>query len=228
VAPASVRAADAVIADDGAIRALNVAVAVVLLVLAFPAMVAIAIVIKLSSPGPILYRQTRIGVNRRTPGEVPVRIGRRRACDLGGEPFVIYKFRTMRVDAERHTGAVWAREDDPRITLIGRVMRRTRLDELPQLFNVLTGDMNVVGPRPERPSIFARLSDQLPNYRLRQQVRPGITGLAQINQHYDRDLDDVRMKLEYDLQYIRERSFLGDLKIMVKTMPVILFRRGGW
>jgi lipopolysaccharide/colanic/teichoic acid biosynthesis glycosyltransferase len=141
---------------------------------------------------------------------------------------VIYKFRTMKVGAERGSGAVWAKKDDPRIIWIGRLLRQARLDELPQLFNVLKGDMNVVGPRPERPSIFARLSDEIELYRLRQRVRPGITGLAQINQQYDRDMEDVRRKLEFDLQYIREQGFWTDLKIMLKTFPVVLFRKGGW
>ena len=206
----------------------NVVVATILLILAFPLMVLIAIVIKATSSGPIFYRQTRIGLDTRTPGDIPVRVGRRRSCDLGGRPFVIYKFRTMRVGAERGSGAVWASRDDPRIIWIGRLLRQARLDELPQLFNVIKGDMNVVGPRPERPSIFARLSDEIELYRLRQRVRPGITGLAQINQQYDRDLEDVRRKLDFDLMYIRDQSVWTDLKIMLKTFPVVLFRKGGW
>ena len=214
--------------EDSARRLLNVTVAFVLIVVTMPLMVVIAFLIKLTSKGPIFYRQTRIGIDRRIPGELPVRIGRHRACDLGGQPFVIYKFRTMRVGAERGSGAVWATENDPRIIWIGRLLRQSRLDELPQLFNVIKGDMNVVGPRPERPSIFARLSDEVDDYRLRQRARPGITGLAQVNQQYDRNLDDVRRKLEFDLQYIQEQSFWIDLKIMLKTVPVVLFRKGGW
>lgn len=220
--------AQAPIGSEGARRWLNVGVAAVLLIVALPAMVVLAILIKLTSRGPIFYTQTRIGVNRRLPDEVPLRLGRRRTCDLGGQPFVIYKFRTMRFDAEPRLKPVWASQDDPRITWIGRILRQTRLDELPQLINVLRGDMNVVGPRPERPSIFARLADELEEYPLRQRVPPGITGLAQISHHYDRSLDDVRRKLHYDLEYIRTQGVWTDLKIMFKTVPVILFRRGGW
>jgi lipopolysaccharide/colanic/teichoic acid biosynthesis glycosyltransferase len=213
---------------EGPRRLLNVVVATILLIVALPLMILIAIVIKLTSSGPIFYRQTRIGLDNRTPGDLPVRVGRRRSCDLGGRPFVIYKFRTMKVGAERGSGAVWAKKDDPRIIWIGRLLRQARLDELPQLFNVMKGDMNVVGPRPERPSIFARLSDEIELYRLRQRVRPGITGMAQVNQQYDRDMDDVRRKLDFDLQYIREQSVWTDFKIMLKTFPVVLFRKGGW
>ena len=144
---------------------------------------------------------------------------------LGGAVFDMYKFRTMRVDAEKN-GAVWATKNDPRITPIGRVLRKTRLDELPQLFNVLRGDMNIVGPRPERPSIFLRLSQDIPEYRMRQRAKPGITGLAQISQAYDSCLDDVRNKVRYDLEYISRQSLAEDLRIMIKTVPVMLLRRG--
>ena len=213
---------------EGARRWLNVIVAAAMLIVALPVMIVITIFIKLTSTGPVFYTQTRIGTNRRLPDDFPLRRGRQRSCDLGGRPFVIYKFRTMRVGAERNLKAVWASQDDPRITWIGRVLRQARLDELPQLINVLKGEMNVVGPRPERPSIFARLADELEDYPLRQRVRPGITGLAQISHHYDRSLDDVRQKLNYDLEYIRRQSVWTDLGIMLKTVPVILFRRGGW
>ena len=128
-------------------------------------------------------------------------------------------------DAEKN-GAVWATKNDPRITPIGRVLRKTRLDELPQLFNVLRGDMNIVGPRPERPSIFLRLSQDIPEYRMRQRAKPGITGLAQISQAYDSCLDDVRNKVRYDLEYISRQSLAEDLRIMIKTVPVMLLRRG--
>ncbi len=213
---------------EGTRRWLNVAVAIVLLVIAMPIMIVIAVLTKLTSKGPILYRQTRIGMDHRLPGDVPLRISRRRVCDLGGRPFVIYKFRTMRVDAESGTGAVWAKEKDPRVTWLGGLLRQTRLDELPQLFNVLKGDMNVVGPRPERPSIFLRLADELEDYQLRQRARPGITGLAQVSQQYDRNMDDVARKLQFDLEYVRTQSFRTDLAIMLKTIPVVLFRKGGW
>jgi lipopolysaccharide/colanic/teichoic acid biosynthesis glycosyltransferase len=217
-----------VVPPEGPRRWVNVGVASALLLISLPAMLLIAVLIKLTSPGPVLYTQTRIGVNRRLPVENPGRRVRRRTCDLGGRPFVIYKFRTMRANAERRSGAVWAERNDPRVTWIGRLLRQTRLDELPQLFNVLNGDMNLVGPRPERPSIFARLADQLEQYPLRQWVRPGITGLAQVSQQYDTCLDDVRRKLAYDLEYIQTQGVWTDLRIMLKTVPVILFRRGGW
>lgn len=214
--------------SEGARRGLNVAVAIVLLIIAMPVMIVIAVLTKLTSKGPILYRQTRIGMDHRLPGDVPLRISRRRVCDLGGRPFVIYKFRTMRTDAERGTGAVWAKEKDPRVTWLGGLLRQTRLDELPQLFNVLKGDMNVVGPRPERPSIFLRLADELEDYQLRQRARPGITGLAQVSQQYDRNMDDVARKLQFDLEYVRTQSLRTDIMIMLKTIPVVLFRKGGW
>lgn len=217
-----------IVPPEGPRRLLNVSVAGLLLLAALPAMIVIAILIKLTSPGPVLYTQTRIGVNRRNPHDNPLRRGRKRTCDLGGRPFVIYKFRTMRSDAEHDSGAVWAARNDPRVTWIGRLLRQTRLDELPQLFNVLNGDMNLVGPRPERPSIFARLTDELEHYPLRQWVRPGITGLAQISQQYDTCLDDVRRKLAFDIEYIQTQSVMTDLRIMLKTIPVILFRKGGW
>jgi len=145
--------------------------------------------------------------------------------DLGGAPFTMYKFRTMRPAG--HTGKqVWAQADDERITPLGRVLRRFRLDELPQLFNVLKGDMNVVGPRPEQPDIFVYLREQIESYPRRQRVRPGITGWAQINQGYDTSVDDVRRKVGYDLEYIRRQSVLEDFRIMVRTLPVMMFRRG--
>ena len=152
----------------------------------------------------------------------------RRTHDLGGRIFTIYKFRTMYVNAEHLSGAVWAAKEDPRVTDVGRFLRQYRLDELPQLFNVLKGDMNIVGPRPERPSIFGQLRHKIPNYECRQLAKPGITGLAQVSQQYDRCLDDVRSKLEYDLEYLHRHGFWEDLKIMFRTIPVILFKRGGW
>jgi lipopolysaccharide/colanic/teichoic acid biosynthesis glycosyltransferase len=180
----------------------------------------------ISSPGPILYTQVRVGHNRRTP--LDANQNHRRLLDHGGQLFTIYKFRTMRVDAEHQSGAVWAQQSDPRVTPIGRLLRQYRLDELPQLINVLKGDMNVVGPRPERPTIFAELREHIAEYPLRQRTRPGITGLAQINHHYDRSLEDVRTKVHYDLEYIRRQSVAEDVRIMLMTVPVILLRRGGW
>jgi lipopolysaccharide/colanic/teichoic acid biosynthesis glycosyltransferase len=134
----------------------------------------------------------------------------------------------MCVNAEQLTGAVWATRGDPRVTLVGRFLRQYRLDELPQLINVIKGDMNIVGPRPERPTIFAELRTKVAGYSLRQRVRPGITGLAQINQHYDASLDDVRNKVRHDVEYVHRQGLAEDFRIMLKTFPVVLFRRGGW
>jgi lipopolysaccharide/colanic/teichoic acid biosynthesis glycosyltransferase len=150
--------------------------------------------------------------------------GRRRS-DHGGRIFTIYKFRTMRV-AQDEENQVWATEHDPRITRVGRVLRKFRLDELPQLFNVLKGDMNVVGPRPEQPEIFHRLRGAVRSYADRQRVLPGITGWAQVNHAYDQCLEDVEQKVAFDLEYIAKRSPAKDLKIMAKTVPVMVGRKG--
>jgi lipopolysaccharide/colanic/teichoic acid biosynthesis glycosyltransferase len=188
-------------------------------------MLVIAVLIKLTSRGPVLFAQTRVGLDRRALS----RIGgnSRRRLDLGGTQFTMYKFRTMYV-TDRSGKQVWAKPDDERITPIGRVLRQCRLDELPQLFNVLMGDMNVVGPRPEQPTIFVYLREQIEGYQRRQRVRPGITGWAQVNQGYDTSVDDVRNKVRYDLEYIRRQSTLEDVLIMARTVPVMLGRRGGW
>jgi len=209
---------------EGARRALNLVVAVVLIVVTVPLWVVIAIVIKLTSRGPALYSQTRVGIDLRDTGVKPD--DPRRRHDIGGRPFRIYKFRTMTVDAERTTGAVWATKNDCRVTAVGRVLRAYRLDELPQLINVLRGEMNIVGPRPERPPIFESLRKNVPDYHLRQRARPGITGHAQINLEYDSTIEDVRRKVQFDLEYIARQSFWTDLKIMAQTIPVMLFRRG--
>ena len=208
---------------EGARRALNVAVAVVGLVIAAPVMVVVALLIRLTSPGPVLFLQTRVGLDRRDPKAAG---NGRRQLDLGGKPFRIYKFRTMYV--QQKTEQVWASPDDPRITPVGRVLRKYRLDELPQLLNVLLGDMNMVGPRPEQPNIVNDLQQQITSYKLRHKVRPGITGWAQINHHYDRSIEDVRRKVSLDLEYIGRQSFTEDLKIMLRTVPVVVLRKGGW
>jgi len=135
---------------------------------------------------------------------------------------------TTNVNGSDASDQVWARPNDPRVTAIGRLLRLYRLDELPQLLNVLRGDMDVVGPRPEQPAIFARLRLQIDRYQERQRVRPGITGWAQINQCYDTCVDDVRSKLQHDLEYISRQSFLEDLKIMLRTLPVVIGKRGAW
>ena len=212
-------------AREGFRRFVNVVVALVGLTLALPAMAVIALFVRLSSSGPILYVQTRVGINRRR-----ARLGvgaSRREADVGGRPFRIFKFRTMRLQSDE-ASEVWASPDDPRVTSIGRLLRRSRLDELPQLWNVLRGDMNVVGPRPEQPGILVDLREQIERYGDRQFVRPGITGWAQVNQSYDSCLDDVRRKVAYDLEYIARQSTLEDLKIMALTVPVMVLRKGAW
>jgi lipopolysaccharide/colanic/teichoic acid biosynthesis glycosyltransferase len=219
-------AAHPALAPSNPQRALNVAVAVVGLILGLPVLLLIALAIKLTSRGPVFYIQERVGLDRRLRRQFGD--NHRRLDDLGGAPFRIYKFRTMRVDAEHGSGAVWAEKRDPRVTSVGRFLRQYRLDELPQLINVLRGEMNIVGPRPERPAIVRDLRESIDEYRARHRALPGITGLAQVNHHYDSCLDDVRTKVVYDLEYIRRQSLWEDLKIMVKTIPVMLFRRGGW
>lgn len=212
--------------SEAACRAFNVSLALLMLLVAAPVMAITACVIRLTSRGPILYTQVRVGLDRRWNRSMALR--ERRQEDLGGAPFTIFKFRSMRVDAEADGQAVWASQDDDRVTPVGRFIRRTRIDELPQLFNVIRGDMNIVGPRPERPSIFVRLREQVEDYAVRQRVRPGITGLAQISRAYDTSVDDVRHKVAFDIEYMRKQSMLEDLRIMARTVPVMLFRLGGW
>ena len=205
-------------------RALNLAAALVLLALSTPVMIVVALVIRLTSPGPILFVQHRVGIDRRNGGR-PIGNGRRRS-DFGGRPFKIYKFRTMHWNDSNGKDQVWASPNDPRVTRVGRLLRTYRLDELPQLLNILRGDMNLVGPRPEQPKIFADLRTQVRGYEKRQAVRPGITGWAQVNQHYDRSVADVKKKLALDLEYIDKQSVREDLKIMLRTVPVIVFKEG--
>jgi lipopolysaccharide/colanic/teichoic acid biosynthesis glycosyltransferase len=205
---------------DTARRILNVSVAAVALVVLLPVMLLIALAVKLTSAGPVLYTQPRVGVDRRTTTGG----NWRRKVDYGGKLFTIYKFRTMYV--QRQDLQVWAASNDPRVTPVGRFLRRYRLDELPQLFNVLQGDMNIVGPRPEQPQIFLSLREEITDYPARQQVLPGITGLAQVSQPYDRTVDDVRRKVEYDLEYAARLSALEDLRIMLRTLPVMVTGKG--
>jgi lipopolysaccharide/colanic/teichoic acid biosynthesis glycosyltransferase len=208
-----------------ATRVVNVIIALIGIVAASPLMVVVALLVKLTSRGPVLYKQMRVGVDRRYKRSDT---DDRRIHDQGGKPFEMYKFRSMVIDSEADGRAIWAEREDPRATPVGRVLRKTRLDELPQLYNVIRGDMSIVGPRPERPTIFAELRRNIPQYHMRQRVRPGITGWAQVNQAYDASLDDVRQKVSYDLEYIQRQSVLEDLRIMSITIPVMLFRRGGW
>ncbi len=214
--------------SEAANRAVNVVIAGVALLLLAPVCVLVALLVKLTSPGPVFYTQTRVGLDRRWRGG-PAGADpddERRLEDLGGQPFTILKFRSMRVDAEAGGQAVWATKQDPRITPVGRVLRKTRLDEVPQLINVLRGEMNIVGPRPERPSIVVRLREHVGEYPVRHRVKPGITGWAQINHSYDASIEDVRTKVRYDLEYIRQQGMLFDLKIMLLTVPVMVFKRG--
>ena len=209
--------------SEAVARALNVVVAAVALILLAPLFLLVALAVKLTSHGPVFYSQVRVGVDRRYRQKST---HDRRGYDHGGKPFLMIKFRTMQVNAEVNGRAVWAVKNDPRVTRVGNFMRRTRLDELPQLWNVIRGDMNVVGPRPERPTIFADLRRTIPEYSMRQRVKPGITGWAQINQAYDACMDDVRRKVQFDLEYMKRQSLFHDLRIMSMTLPVMVFRRG--
>ena len=184
----------------------NLLVAAAGTIISLPLMLLTALMVRLSSPGPILYRQTRVGLN--------------------GSLFTVYKFRSMRQDAEAATGAVWASKDDPRVTAVGRLIRKIRFDELPQLFNVLKGEMAIVGPRPERPEFVKTLSEQIPYYRQRHCVLPGITGWAQISYKYGDTIEDTMTKLEYDLYYIKNMSLSMDTYIIFHTMKAMLLSRG--
>jgi sugar transferase (PEP-CTERM system associated) len=176
------------------------------LMISSPLMLITALLVRISSRGPILYRQKRVGLN--------------------GELFTLYKFRSMYADAEARTGAVWAKVDDPRITPLGRWLRRLRLDELPQLWNVVRGQMAIVGPRPERPEFVEMLTQQIPYYRQRLAVKPGITGWAQINHKYGDTALDAMIKLEYDLYYIKHVAPMLDFYIIFHTLKVMLLSRG--
>jgi lipopolysaccharide/colanic/teichoic acid biosynthesis glycosyltransferase len=173
--------------------------------------------------GPVIYRQLRVGIDRRRPSSS---YSGRRTFDHGGQLFTMYKFRTMR-DGEPGR-EVWASLRDARVTALGAFLRRYRLDELPQLVNVIRGDMNLVGPRPEQPKIFLSLREQVDRYPLRQRALPGITGWSQINQSYDRCIDDVRRKVAFDIEYLSRASAVEDLKILLQTVPVVLLRKGSW
>lgn len=210
-------------------RALNVGVAATSLLLVSPLFVVIALAVKLSSRGPVLFAQERVGLDRRRrPRDRRARNRGgmdRREGDSGGKVFRMYKFRTMYVEQEPN-GQVWAKLNDPRITPVGRVLRAFRFDELPQLWNVLLGHMNIVGPRPEQPEIFLILRDEIDGYQKRQHVLPGITGWAQVNNGYDTSFESVKRKLGYDLEYVQRRSAVEDFKIMARTVPVVLNRKG--
>lgn len=188
-------------------RIVDLSGGIALLVLLSPVMALVSLLVKLDSRGPVLFEQERLG-----------RFGR---------PFRMYKFRTMRPDAEAKTGPVWASpEHDPRVTRLGRVLRRSHLDELPQLFNVVTGHMSLVGPRPERACFVGQLSQALPAYEQRLWVKPGMTGLAQVHYRYDQTIEDVKRKLRFDLLYVKRMCLMLDAKILAWTFLVVVTGRG--
>ena len=191
---------------DAIRRVLDVGLSLTGLMLSSPLMALVALSIKLDSEGPVLFRQERVGKD--------------------GKVFTLYKFRSMYVNAEQLTGPVWASEDDPRVTRVGRMLRKIRLDETPQMFNVLIGEMSFIGPRPERPVFVNQLKEQLPLYALRFAVKPGITGWAQVKYSYGSTVEDALEKLQYDLYYIKNMSIFLDLLILLTSIQVVLFRRG--
>ena len=186
-------------------RALDVLISLLLLIPAAPIMLITAIVVRLESPGPVIYKQDRVG--------------------LFEKEFTVYKFRSMRADAEKN-GAVWASAHDARVTTFGKFIRKVRIDELPQIWNILKGDMSFIGPRPERMAIVTKLKETIPYYSLRHTVKPGLTGWAQVCYPYGASEDDARRKLEYDLYYIKNMSILLDINIVFKTVGVVLFPKG--
>jgi sugar transferase (PEP-CTERM system associated) len=193
--------------QDATKRVLDVGLAALGLLLALPIMLLVAVAVRLTSRGPALYHQERVGQY--------------------GRVFVLHKFRSMLVDAERDTGAVWAQSNDTRVTPIGGFLRRSRLDELPQLWNVLRGDMSLVGPRPERPEFVSSLTREIPYYGQRHSVRPGLTGWAQVRYAYGASVEDALEKLQHDLFYIKNRTLALDLFIVAKTVKTVLMRKGG-
>lgn len=215
-------------------RAKDILVSVLGLIIFSPVMLVTAALIKLTSPGPVFYRQERIGINRRC-GDRRAQAGLfesdrrrrdRRVLVSFGKPFTIYKFRTMVMDAERGAPPMWARENDPRITAVGRILRKSRIDELPQFINVLRGDMSIVGPRPERAYFIGRIEKELPDFHLRLRAKPGITGLAQVQLGYTNTDEGLRQKLHLDLEYIHSLGFWTDFKILLRTVFVVLTGRG--
>ncbi|NNE35568.1 MAG: sugar transferase, partial [Rhodothermales bacterium] len=187
-------------------RLLDTIVAALILVIGIPIWIAITIIIRMNSEGGAIYRQERVGQHDRL--------------------FTMYKFRTMKLDAEAETGPVWASENDPRYTSVGRWLRKTRLDEVPQFWNVVKGDMSLVGPRPERPFFVETLAAQIPLYRRRHRVKPGITGWAQVKWRYDQTLSDVQQKVKYDFFYIENMSLRMDFKILLRTIRTALKGEG--
>ncbi len=188
-------------------RVFDILFSLVGIVVAAPLWPLVALMVKFDSPGPVIFSQKRVGAQEKS--------------------FYVYKFRTMRCDAEKETGAVWAQQDDPRITRVGKFLRKSRLDEIPQLFNVLKGDMSFIGPRPERPEFVDTLSEKIPYYSNRHFMKPGVTGWAQVCYPYGSSEEDALEKLRYDLYYIKNYSLLLDFLIIFETIKVVLFGRGG-
>ncbi len=215
-------------------RTFDIVFAVGMLFILSPVLLTVAVLVKLTSPGPVLFRQVRVGLNsrrkeRRATLTAPVPYDRRRQerrqQNGYGRPFVMYKFRTMRTDAERN-GAQFATKGDPRVTRLGRFLRRTRLDELPQLWNILRGDMSLVGPRPERPEFVGQLASDIPDYPQRLGLKPGLTGLAQVLNGYDNDLEGFRRKIGYDIVYMENCSPDNDARILLRTFGVVITGKG--
>lgn len=187
-------------------RLMDIFISFLILVLSSPITFLTAVAIKIDSKGPVFFKQERLGQN--------------------GKPFNVIKFRSMIQDAEKYTGPVWSTKDDPRVTRMGKFVRKVRIDEIPQMFNVLKGEMSLVGPRPERAYFVEKLSQEIPYYRRRLKVRPGVTGWAQIKHKYDESIEDVKIKLKYDLFYIENMSLRMDFKILLRTVYVVLFAKG--
>ncbi|MEX6587010.1 sugar transferase [Paraclostridium bifermentans] len=184
-------------------RVLDIASSLLGLIIGFPIMIIVAILIKIDDKGPIFYTQERLGKNEKK--------------------FLVYKIRSMRVDAEKYGGAQWAQKDDPRVTKIGKFIRKTRIDEIPQLFNILKGDMSLIGPRPERPELTYKFNEEIPGFINRLKIKPGLTGWAQVNGGYDITPEE---KMIWDIEYINNRNFILDMRIILKTIKVIFTGEG--
>ncbi|MBN1349990.1 sugar transferase [candidate division KSB1 bacterium] len=215
-------------------RVLDILLSLIGLVLSFSFFLVIPILIKLGSKGGVFYKQIRIGKNRRQQDswekQIIYHTGRasheKRKVNYHGKPFYVYKFRTMRADAELMTGPVWASRNDPRVTSVGNFLRKTHLDEIPQFINVIKGDMSLVGPRPERPCFVVEFAEIIPKYTDRFKIKPGITGKAQIFCGYDTSIEDVKQKLEHDIEYVQHGKLTDDFKFMFMSIWTMIARKG--